>query len=91
MIWNQLNITPYQLLLGVVGSLSKQWFMPIGIGVREQLGGKEELRCLGLSGWLHPTRWWINFIWDEINLHQSCLCPPWTTEWGASTCGMPCT
>ena len=26
--------------------------MPIGIGKREQLGGKEDSRLLGLSGWL---------------------------------------
>ena len=60
MTWNQLNITLYRLLLGVVGSLSKLSFMPIGIGVREQLDEKVDLRFLGLSGW-------INFIWDEIN------------------------
>ena len=35
MIWGQLNITLYRLLLEDVGSLSKRWFMPIGIGVRE--------------------------------------------------------
>ena len=29
------NITLYRLLQGIVGSLSKQSFMPIGIGVRE--------------------------------------------------------
>ena len=29
------TITLYQLLLEDVGSLNKQWFMPIGIGVRE--------------------------------------------------------
>ena len=32
MIWSQLNITLYQLQLEDV---SKQWFMPIRIGVRE--------------------------------------------------------
>ena len=31
----QLNITVYRLQLEGVGSLSKQSFMPIGIGVRE--------------------------------------------------------
>ena len=36
--------------------------MPIEIGVREQLGEKEELKNLELSGW-------IKFIWGEINLN----------------------
>ena len=49
--------------------------MPIGIGVREQLGEKVDLRCLGLSGW-------INFIWDEIDLYQSCSCPRENIKWG---------
>ena len=32
---DQLNITVYRLLLEDVEFLSKWWFMPIGIGVRE--------------------------------------------------------
>ena len=35
MTWNQLNITPYQLLQEGVEFLSKQSSMPIGIGVRK--------------------------------------------------------
>ena len=42
-----------------MGFLSKRLLMPIGIGAREQLEGKVDIRCLGLSGW-------INFIYGEI-------------------------
>ena len=35
-----------------MGSLNKRSLMPIGIGKREQLGGKEDSRFLGLSGWI---------------------------------------
>ena len=32
--------------------LSKRSFMPIGMEKRIELGGKVDLRCLGLSGWI---------------------------------------
>ena len=50
MTWNQLNIIPYRLLQEIVAFLNKQSFLPIGIGKREQLRGKEDSRFLGLSG-----------------------------------------
>ena len=50
MIWNQKNFTLYRLLQGILGSLSKRSSMPIGIGIPEQLGEKEELKNLELSG-----------------------------------------
>ena len=49
-----------------MGFLSKRWFMPIGIGVREKLGEKVDLRCLGLSGWINFTRGEINCFGPEF-------------------------
>ena len=57
---NDMEPTKYYSLSAAEGGaefLSKRSFMHIQIGAR---GGKVDLRCLGLSGW-------INFIWDETD------------------------
>ena len=47
----RLNIIQHQQLLNIVGYLNKCWIMPIGIGVLEQLGEKEELKNLESLGY----------------------------------------
>ena len=52
--------------------------MPIGIGAREYLEGKVDIRCLGLSGW-------INLTSGEIKLEIHSILPfalRENTKWG---------